>query len=120
VLIGSAVKDLARDLGAHNPDDVLALTGSDFEVNETDQVVVRGDPRTTVKDHLAKVLAARQYMLKPALPQGAGASPQVSPPPGPPVHDLRTAEGATAFLRGATFQMFGVQPPTQATPSTGR
>ena len=119
--ITGSVHKLATELGAIDLDTVLKLTADAFAVDDKGNVFVRAEPTKSPKDYLSGYLTARPYLLKPALPAGAGASPNVSPPAaGAPALDLRSADGATTFARNVLGQRVARLNPTAPSAPAGQ
>jgi hypothetical protein len=86
--------------GAIDPELLLSLVSSRYDITDEGKVIVRDDPRSTVQDDVKRYLAAKPYLLRPLAPAGGSpAGAVVQTPPAPLKPDLATNAGLTDMTR---------------------
>jgi hypothetical protein len=100
--IRTALKLAAMEHQAIDPDEVIALTASQFTVADDGSVVTAGSNPQPASAFVKSFLEKKPHLAKPRVATGSGASPYPAAAPNAeptPVFDIRTPEGATAMLR---------------------
>jgi hypothetical protein len=107
--VREAVFNAAAKAGAISPEQVFKLFGDGLDVAADGRVTVKGDPRVTPEQYIARELAANLHLLKPAVPGGGSGSPSTvqAPASGGERKPANTAEGGTANVRAFTSLIFG-------------
>jgi hypothetical protein len=105
-LVRTEVLRVAEREGAIDPDTLLSLVSSRYDITDDGRVIVRDDPRSTVQDDVKRYLAAKPYLLRPLAPAGGSpAGAVVQTPPAPLKPDLATNAGLTDMTRKLAANM---------------
>lgn len=99
-LIRAEIDRVAHIAGAIDHDDVAKLIAGDLDVSADGKVIVKGDPRTAGAQHVARFLASKPHLLKPAVPGGgAGAPSTLTAPQVPAKVDMNDRTSASTYAR---------------------
>lgn len=99
-LIRGVIDRVALVAGAIDPAVVAQLVMADLDVTADGQVIAKGDPRVTGEQHIARFLAGKPYLLKPAVPGGGSGAPSTITAPAQAVkRDMSSNDAATALAR---------------------
>lgn len=99
-LIRAEIDRVALVAGAIDPAVVAQLIGGDLDVTDDGKVILKGDPRTTGEQHIARRLTSMPYLLKPAVPGGGSGAPSTITAPAQAVkRDMSSNDAATALAR---------------------
>ena len=74
-LIRAEVDRVALVAGAIDPAVVHQLLAGELDVSGDGKVIAKGDPRVTGEQHVARFLASKPFLLKPAVPGGGSGAP---------------------------------------------
>jgi len=99
-LIRAEIDRVALVAGAIDPAVVAQLIGGELDVTDDGKVIAKGDPRTTGEQTIARFLASKPYLLKPAVPGGGSGAPSTitAPVQGTPLN-MSNNDNATALAR---------------------
>jgi len=99
-LIRAEIDRVALVAGAIDPGVVAQLIAADLDVTDDGKVIAKGDPRTTGEQHIARFLASKSFLLKPAVPGGGSGAPSVLTAPTQAMKlDMTSNDSATALAR---------------------
>ena len=99
-LIRAEIDRVALVAGAIDPAVVAQLVGGELDVTDDGKVIAKGDPRTTGEQTIARFLASKPYLLKPAVPGGGSGAPSTltAPAQATPLN-MSNNDNATALAR---------------------
>lgn len=99
-LIRAEIDRVALVAGAIDPAVVAQLVGGELDVTDDGKVIAKGDPRTTGEQTIARFLASKPYLLKPAVPGGGSGAPSTltAPAQAAPLN-MSNNDNATALAR---------------------
>lgn len=105
-LIRAEVDRVSAVGGAIDPAVVHQLVSGDLDVTADGKVIVKGDPRTSGEQHIARFLAGKPFLLKPQVPGGGAGTPGAlqAPAAGQRV-DFSNNDSVTNFARQRASQM---------------
>lgn len=104
-LIRAEIDRVALVAGAIDPAVVAQLVGGELDVTDDGKVIAKGDPRTTGEQTIARFLASKPYLLKPAVPGGGSGAPSTLTAPTQAVKlDMTSNDSATALARRIAAQ----------------
>ena len=105
-LIRAEVDRVSAVGGAVDPAVVHQLVAGDLDVTADGKVILKGDPRTSGEQHVARFLASKPFLLKPQVPGGGAGTPGAlqAPAAGQRV-DFSNNESLTNFARQRATQM---------------
>jgi hypothetical protein len=109
--IREVVLRTATEGQAISPEQVLLLVRDELDVTDDGRVIVKGDPRTDPRQHVARFLAANLHLVRPALTGGGAGSPAaVVAPTSAQAHPTLSREGGTAIAHAAFASLLGTAP----------
>ena len=109
--IREVVLRTAAEAQAISPEQVLLLVRDELDVTDDGRVIVKGDPRTDPRQHVARFLAANLHLVRPAITGGGAGSPAaVVAPTSAQAHPTLSREGGTAIAHAAFASLLGTAP----------